>query len=98
MPPNPPVKSGIDGILKAFSKSFVNERYQERFVHEALKKPDKLLGRICHQMNHHGGGGYLVVNSTGSKFYAQAEGFPPPETYAGSLQTTISSQSRKKHK
>lgn len=31
----------------------------------------------------HGGGGYLVIKSDGSAFYAEAEGYPA-QTYAGS--------------
>ncbi|WP_088178480.1 hypothetical protein [Methyloversatilis thermotolerans] len=33
-----------------FAEAFVNKEFQERFVHEALKKPRKLHERICHRM------------------------------------------------
>jgi hypothetical protein len=36
--------------LKAFAKQFVNAEYRDRFVHDALKKPDRLYTKICHSI------------------------------------------------
>ncbi|MDH3438584.1 MAG: hypothetical protein OEN48_16565 [Betaproteobacteria bacterium] len=111
--------------LQIFAAKFVKRAFQDRFVHEAIKKPARLMTRICHRisdvfedrfrdgtctlkpddqcflfeltgrhqetnwsaatqhMDKYGGGGYLVIEATGQKFYAQSEGFPSPETYAG---------------
>jgi len=111
--------------LEIFADKFVKKGFRDRFVHEAIKKPARLMTRVCHHISevfedrfrngpctlkpddqcflfeltgrHHeaswstaaqqidtgGGGGYLVIEVTGHKFYAQSEGFPPPETYAG---------------
>lgn len=109
--------------LVAFADRFVEPRFRERFVHEALKKPQALHRRVCHDitelfaeqyrgrsapfadsdtclflgwstplesMDWHtakknmsaGGGGYLVIKSDGSAFYAETEGYPPV-CYAG---------------
>ncbi len=35
-----------------------------------------------------GGGGYLIVDQNGYKFYAESEGEPPPEKYAGYVKLT----------
>jgi len=111
--------------LETFAGRFVKKAFQGRMVHEATRKPDKLMARVCAQiadvfedrfkngacvlepddqcflfemtgrvrettwsaaaqhMNEYGGGGYLVIEATGHKFYAQSEGFPPPQTYSG---------------
>ncbi|PID66403.1 MAG: hypothetical protein CR975_03145 [Gammaproteobacteria bacterium] len=34
-------------------------------------------------ITHSGGGGNLIINQKGNKFYAESEGEPPPEKYAG---------------
>jgi hypothetical protein len=111
--------------MEVFAERFVKKAFRGRLVHEAIRKPDKLMARVCTQiadvfedhfrngacvlkpndqcflfemtgrsqemswsaatqhMNEYGGGGYLVIEATGHKFYAQSEGFPPPQTYAG---------------
>ncbi len=30
-----------------------------------------------------GGGGVLIIDESGRRFFAQAEGFPPPDSFAG---------------
>ena len=40
-------------------------------------------GEAMRRIEAHGGGGYLVIDATGRKFFAQSEGFPPPQTHAG---------------
>jgi hypothetical protein len=102
--------------LEAFASCFVIEGFRSRFLHEAIKKPDKLHGRICHHIDdvfpekYRGhlvrfkdddpclvlgwgrgirestwgeaahfmsrGGGLLVIDSTGRKFYAETEALP----------------------
>ena len=37
-------------VLTTFAESFVIAELRGRFVHEAMKKPEKLHYRICHQM------------------------------------------------
>jgi hypothetical protein len=37
--------------LEIAAKAFVQRSFQERFVHEALKKPDRLMRRICHEID-----------------------------------------------
>ena len=112
--------------LELFASHFVSESFRERFASEALKKPDKLHERVCHQMTklfpekykngsiqfEHdapclmlGGsravfrettwraaaaemnmyGGILVIDSSGKKFYAETEGTPKREVWAGAL-------------
>ena len=34
-------------------------------------------------MTTYGGGGYLVIEKNGNKFYAESEGYPPSEVYTG---------------
>lgn len=34
-------------------------------------------------VEHLGGGGYFAIDVTGRAFFAQSDGFPPRETYAG---------------
>ena len=111
--------------LRICAAKFVKHQFRDRFVHEAIKKPERLMARVCtrisdvfedrfrngpctlrpedpcflfgltgryqqinwsgalQHINNYGGGGYLVIDATGHRFYAQSEGFPPPETYAG---------------
>lgn len=113
--------------IERFSSNFVLKEYRNRCVVDALKKPEKLMKKICHDISevfpkqysngqigftnqdncfffdltgrmeeltweevHNkiktiGGGGYLVIEKSGNKFYAQSEGNPPPEIYAGWL-------------
>jgi len=111
-------------ILTVFANGFVNKAFRDRFVHEALKKPNDLHRRICHEIEKvfdnkykngihtfrgeepclflgwfnkikiisweeveatmaNGGGGYLVINTKGTKFYAETEAYPS-KIYAGS--------------
>lgn len=35
-------------ILKVFAAAFIKPRFRDRFMHEAAKKPEKLLARVCH--------------------------------------------------
>lgn len=35
-------------IFEAFASAFVMPAFRDRFVHEALKRPDTLLARVCH--------------------------------------------------
>lgn len=111
--------------IEQFSKNFVKSHYQGRCVHDALKKPNKMMQKICHRIsevfddkyrdnlmtydehaecyfwcltghvdkttwsaamnvvNITGGGGYLIIEVGGNKFFAQSEG-KQPQTYAGS--------------
>ncbi|MBA3035183.1 MAG: hypothetical protein FP814_01690 [Desulfobacterium sp.] len=38
-------------ILNKFAGRFVIKKFQERFVHEAIKRPKDLHRRICHQIS-----------------------------------------------
>lgn len=38
-------------VLTTFAEAFVTAESRGRFVHEAMKKPEKLHYRICHQMD-----------------------------------------------
>lgn len=38
-------------VLAAFANRFVEPQLRERFVHEALKKPQALHRRICHDIS-----------------------------------------------
>jgi len=109
----------MKSTLEAFSKKFVKKTYQERCVHDAIKKPGKLMYKICHnisavfddkflfkaeipihnkkcyfyciggqpdhttwdaavnEINLAGGGGYLIIEEGGNRFYAESEGQPP---------------------
>ncbi len=110
--------------LEIAARAFVQRSFQERFVHEALKKPDRLMRRICHEIDSvfvsdflngtvdferpskcfvfeltgrfsslswkeakkvvsMGGGGVLIIDESGTSFFAQTEGFPPHKQYAG---------------
>ncbi|MBF0119391.1 MAG: hypothetical protein HQK79_11190 [Desulfobacterales bacterium] len=42
-------------------------------------------GKAMQQVNVVGNGSYLIIDVTGNKFYAQAEGFPRPKAYSGSV-------------
>jgi hypothetical protein len=117
----------LEEALIATAKNFVRPAFQQRFVHDGLKKPSKLMTRISHQianvfddrfkngscrykpenecflfqiggnpnemlwheaMAHiekQGGGGYLVVDRKGERFYARSEGYPPKEVFAGDI-------------
>ena len=35
-------------IFEAFASAFVVPAFRDRFVHEAARRPDKLLARVCH--------------------------------------------------
>lgn len=37
-------------LLSEFADRFVNKQFRERFVHEAMKTPRDLHGRICHDI------------------------------------------------
>jgi hypothetical protein len=37
--------------LAKFASKFVNNKFRERFLHEALNKPQSLHSRICHNIN-----------------------------------------------
>ena len=39
---------GDKEIFEVFASAFVRPEFCDRFVHEAAKKPDKLLARVCH--------------------------------------------------
>ncbi len=111
--------------LEIFAKNFIEKPYQYRCVHDGLKKPNKLMNKVCHHIseifhsslkngkpsfalhetcyffdisgnvqkttwkdainivNHSGSGGNLIINQNGNKFYAESEGEPPSEKYAG---------------
>jgi len=51
--------------------SFTKLRFEATTWGEAMRRVDA------------GGGGHLIIDGTGRKFFADSEGFPPPETYAG---------------
>ena len=36
-------------ILEAFASAYVVPAFRDRFVHEAARRPDKLLARVCHK-------------------------------------------------
>ncbi len=38
-------------LLEEFAIKFVKKKFQERFVHEALKRPKTLHRRICHEIS-----------------------------------------------
>ena len=40
-------------------------------------------GDAMRKIEYNGGGGNLVIDVTGCKFFADSEGFPPPDIYAG---------------
>jgi hypothetical protein len=44
-----PITSPKD-FLEQFAKAFVEPDFRERFVHEAIKKPERLATRICHSI------------------------------------------------
>lgn len=109
--------------IEYFASHFVIATFQDRFSHEALKKPHKLNARICHaietvfESKYRGGsvefeptepciyisrseqvcelswleaskfvgcGGILVISQKGNKFYAETEGEPAIQIWAGS--------------
>ena len=37
-------------LFEVFSTRFVRPEFRDRFVHEAVKKPEKLHARICHSI------------------------------------------------
>jgi hypothetical protein len=37
--------------LETFAENFVVSSFRDRFVHEAIRKPGKLQGRICHAIH-----------------------------------------------
>ncbi len=52
----PPVTQALTAmneveIITKFSRNFVKKKFRERFVHEALKKPNDLHRRICHEIS-----------------------------------------------
>ena len=38
-------------VLSAFATQFVRPEFRERFIHESTKKPEKLLQRVCHNID-----------------------------------------------
>jgi hypothetical protein len=38
-------------VFEIFSARFVRPEFRTRFVHEAVKKPDKLYARVCHNID-----------------------------------------------
>lgn len=41
----------MNQVLTKFAKKFIIKKYQERFVHEAMKRPVDLHRRICHSIS-----------------------------------------------
>ncbi|NOR54570.1 MAG: hypothetical protein GQ531_00010 [Sulfurovum sp.] len=39
--------------------------------------------KAMREIKKYGGGGYLIIGTNGNKFYAESEGEPSLETYAG---------------
>jgi hypothetical protein len=37
--------------LETFAENFIVSSFRDRFVHEAIRKPGKLQGRICHAIH-----------------------------------------------
>jgi len=105
-----------------FAANFVIPEFRERFVHEALKKTERLHRRICHGIEglfpaHYkggtapfapndaclvigwertviktswsevekmiGSGGFLIIDISGRKFYAETEGEPRIQIWGG---------------
>jgi len=116
----------VQNTLLSASRNFVVSELRDRFVHEGLKKPEKLMARVCHEIEtlfesrfrngkysfndsdacvlftltgrmtittwleatktvSQGGGGILIIDETGSRFFAQSEGFPPPCQFSGEV-------------
>jgi hypothetical protein len=114
----------IEAALRIASDHFVLHERRDRFIHEAKKKPAKLMARVCHDIEslfderfqneicayrqsdrcmlfkltgrmevttwreametaQRGGGGILIIDESGKRFYAESEGFPAPKQYAG---------------
>ena len=46
-------------FLTEFAAHFVGAPFRERFVHEAMKKPQRLASRICHSIEEVLSGSYL---------------------------------------
>ncbi len=121
---NPLADMDLKTTLETFSINFIKKPYNHRCVHDGLKKPEKLMAKICHRISDvfkpqfenisirynqkgecylfnlighveettwekamtslkMGGGGYLIIEKGSGKFYAESEGEPPPEQYAG---------------
>ena len=116
--------------LEVFASNFVLKNYRSRCVHDALKKPEKLMQKVCHNTSEifsksflncyiefneqdkclfyglssymeettwndainvikkYGGGGYLIIDINGNKFYAESEGEPSLEIYSGTTNKT----------
>lgn len=116
----------VEAALLVASENFVLLERRDRFVHEARKKPEKLMARVCHEIEMLfesrflggscsfpegdgcilytltgrvskstwgeamkavalGGGGFLIIDESGKRFFAQSEGFPPPKHYAADV-------------
>ena len=37
-------------VFSVFATEFIRSEFRERFIHEATKKPEKLLQRVCHNI------------------------------------------------
>ena len=37
-------------VFSVFAAQFIRPEFRERFIHEATKKPEKLLQRVCHNI------------------------------------------------
>jgi hypothetical protein len=110
-------------ILTTFAALFVKKSFRTRFLHEALKRPQRLHSRICHRITevfpddykdcrvhfmpdakcllldwspaiHETtwaeaakqigmGGGLLIIEASGRKFYAETEGEPKSDVWGG---------------
>ncbi len=41
----------LETALVSASQYFVRKEHRERFIHEATRKPEKLMARVCHQID-----------------------------------------------
>jgi hypothetical protein len=119
----------METALLIASRNFVVPERRDRFIHEARKKPAKLMVRVCHEIETlfenrfrngkctfkesnecllftltgqittttwleamktvgQGGGGILIIDETGERFFAQSEGYPPPIQFSGDADET----------
>ena len=39
-------------ILEIFASNFISIEYRVRFLHDALKKPEKMMNKICHNTSY----------------------------------------------
>lgn len=59
---NPPAGKPLEHpevFLTDFAARFVASEFRERFVHEAMKKPQRLATRVCHSIEEVLSGSYL---------------------------------------